>query len=93
VADPELIPACRTIMNEFYGNELPATSYILQPPSQGKLLAIEAIGVGRGKTEVQIERFSDQFVRVTHNALSWVADVCRPELLVEIEGMAFSRRK
>jgi len=72
VADPELIPACRTIINEFYGNELPATSYILQPPCQGKLLAIEAIGVGRGKAEVQIERFSDQFVRVTHNALSWV---------------------
>jgi enamine deaminase RidA (YjgF/YER057c/UK114 family) len=72
VAQPELIPACRTIINEFYGNELPATSYVLQPPCQGKLLAIEAIGVGRGKAEVQIERFSDQLVRVTHNALSWV---------------------
>ena len=72
VADPELIPACRTIINEFYGNELPATSYILQPPCQGKLLAIEAIGLGWGKAEVRIERFSDQIVRVTHNALSWV---------------------
>ncbi|MGD0042916.1 MAG: hypothetical protein ABSE84_21350 [Isosphaeraceae bacterium] len=75
VADPALIPACRTIINEFYGNELPATSYVIQPPCQGKLLAIEAIeaiGVGRGKAEVHIERFSDQFVRVTHNALSWV---------------------
>ena len=47
-------------------------SYVIQPPCQGKLLAIEAIGVGRGKAEVHIERFSDQFVRVTHNALSWV---------------------
>ena len=69
---PELIPACRGIINEFYGDELPATSYVIQPPCQGKLLAIEAIGVGRGKAEVRIERFSDQLVRVTHNALSWV---------------------
>ncbi len=72
VADPELIPTCREIITEFYGDELPATSYIIQPPCQGKLLAIEAIGVGRGKAEVHIERFSDQLVRVTHNALSWV---------------------
>jgi hypothetical protein len=28
--------------------------------------------VGWGKAEVRIERFSDQIVRVTHNALSWV---------------------
>ena len=72
VADPVLIPACRTIINELSGNELPATSYVIQPPCQEKLLAIKAIGVGRGKAEVQIERFSDQLVRVTHNALSWV---------------------
>ena len=72
VANPELIPTCREIITEFYGDELPATSYVIQPPCQGKLLAIEAIGVGRGKAEVHIERFSDQLVRVTHNALSWV---------------------
>ncbi len=72
VANPELIPTCRAMIAEFYGDELPATSYIIQPPCQGKLLAIEAIGVGRGKAEVHIERFSDQLVRVTHNALSWV---------------------
>ncbi len=72
VARPELIPACQKIIKEFYGDELPATSYVLQPPCQGKLLAIEALGVGQGKGEVQIERFGDQVVRVTHSALSWV---------------------
>ncbi len=72
VADPELIPSCRAIIREFYGEDLPATSFVIQPPCQGKLLAIEAIGVGRGKADVRIERFSDQLVRVTHNALSWV---------------------
>lgn len=72
VADPELIPSCRAIIREFYGEDLPATSFVIQPPCQGKLLAIEAIGVGRGKADVRIERFSDQLVRVTHNVLSWV---------------------
>jgi enamine deaminase RidA (YjgF/YER057c/UK114 family) len=72
VARPELIPACQNIIKDFYGHELPATSYVLQPPCQGKLLAIEALGVGQGKGEVQIERLSDQAVRVSHSALSWV---------------------
>ena len=72
VARPELIPACQKIIKDFYGGELPATSYVLQPPCQGKLLAIEALGVGQGRGEVRIERLSDQVVRVTHSALSWV---------------------
>jgi len=72
VARPELIPACRRIIKEFYGDEQPATSYVLQPPCQGKLLAIEALGVGQGKGEVQIDRLGDHVVRVSHSALSWV---------------------
>jgi enamine deaminase RidA (YjgF/YER057c/UK114 family) len=72
VARPDLIPTCRKIIQEFYGEELPATSYVLQPPCEGKLVSIEALGVGRGKGEVQIERASEHAVRVTHSALSWV---------------------
>ena len=72
VADVGLIPACRKIIHRFYGSELPATTYIPQPPCEGKLLAIEALGVGQGKGEVLIERFSEQLVRVTHNGMSWV---------------------
>ena len=72
VADTALIPACREIIHRFYGSELPATTYIPQPPCEGKLLAIEALGVGQGKGEVVIERFSEQLVRVTHNGMSWV---------------------
>ena len=68
----DLIPACQKIIKDFYGEELPATSYVIQPPCQGKLLAIEAMGIGQGKGEVQIERFNEHVVRVTHNALSWV---------------------
>src|SRR5208337_5111297 len=57
LTEPSQIDECRQIIRDFYGADLPATSYVPQPPCNGKLLAIEAIGVGRGKAEVQIERF------------------------------------
>ncbi len=63
---------CRQIMREFYGEELPATTYVPQHPCEGKLLAIEALGVGRGFGEVQIERRSEQMVITRHNGISWV---------------------
>lgn len=72
VPDVALIDECRQIIREFYGSELPATSYIPQPPCDGKLLAIEALGVGRGMGEVQIERVSEQLVITRHNDITWV---------------------
>ncbi|HEY9174381.1 MAG TPA: RidA family protein [Verrucomicrobiae bacterium] len=62
---------CRRIMREFYGRELPATSYIPQPPCAGKLLAIEAMGVGQGQGEVRIERVSEQVVLSRHHGITW----------------------
>lgn len=72
VHDVGLVDECRQIMRDFYGKELPATSYIPQPPCEGKLLAIEAMGVGRGRGEVQIERISEQLVIARHNGIAWV---------------------
>ncbi len=72
VADAGYIDPCRQIIRDFYGSELPATSYILQPPCGGKLLAIEALGVGRGRGEVEIQRVSEQLVIARHNGIAWV---------------------
>ena len=72
VADFGRIDECRQIIREFYGDELPVTSYIPQPPCQGKLLAIEALGVGRGRGEVEIQRYSEQLVVARHNNIAWV---------------------
>jgi enamine deaminase RidA (YjgF/YER057c/UK114 family) len=51
---------------------LPATSYIPQPPCGGKLLAIEALGVGQGRGEVQIQRINEELVVARHNGIAWV---------------------
>ncbi len=66
------IPVCREIINNFYGQEIPATTYIPQSPCAGKHLAIEALGVGRGKDEVRIERHSQSLVVTSHDNVSWI---------------------
>jgi enamine deaminase RidA (YjgF/YER057c/UK114 family) len=72
VADVDQIDECRKIMRSFYGSEMPATSYIPQSPCEGKLLAIEALGVGQGRGDVDIQRIDDQLVIVRHNGIAWV---------------------
>ena len=72
LADMAHLGRCRQIMRDFYGPELPATSYIPQPPCGGKLLAIEALGVGQGRGEVEIQRVSEELVIARHNGIAWV---------------------
>lgn len=64
--------ACRKIMRDFYGDELPATTYIPQSPCNGKLLSIEAFGVSQGPGEVKVERFSERVVTATHDGITWI---------------------
>lgn len=72
LSDARQTECCRQIMKEFYGAELPATTYVPQHPCQGKLLSIEALGVGRGFGEVQIERRSERLVITRHHGISWI---------------------
>ncbi|MHB1035407.1 MAG: dioxygenase [Pirellulales bacterium] len=72
LADAGLAEPCRRIIHDFYGPHLPATSYIPQPPCDGKLISIEALGVGQGENEVHIQRAGEQLVIASHNGISWV---------------------
>ncbi len=72
IDDAEKIPVCREIINKFYGDQIPATTYIPQSPCAGKHLAIEALGVGRGKDDVRIERHSESLVVTSHDNVSWI---------------------
>lgn len=69
--DAEQINTCRRIMRDFYGDELPATTYVPQSPCEGKLLAIEACGVGRRPGEAEIERFGQRLVVARHDDITW----------------------
>jgi enamine deaminase RidA (YjgF/YER057c/UK114 family) len=72
LADMGHVDRCQRLMCDFYGPDMPATCYIPQPPCDGKLLAIEALGVGQGRGEVQIQRISEELVVARHNGLAWV---------------------
>lgn len=72
------IDSCRGIIKNFYGENLPATAYIPQAPCEGKLLEIEALGVGRQRDGVELTRICERMVVVKHDGIQWVhlAQVC-----------------
>ena len=78
LAEPSQIDECRQIVRDFYGADLPATSYVAQPPCGGKLLSIEAHGVRRGRSEVEIQRVSEQLVVLRHDGMTWA--YCTPSV-------------
>jgi len=84
LADKTRTDECREIMRAFYRDELPATTYVPQHPCEGKLLSIEALGVGQRPGEVQIERRSEQLVIARHSDVAWVhAAQITPETAAE----------
>jgi enamine deaminase RidA (YjgF/YER057c/UK114 family) len=68
VADAAFVTPARQMMHAFYGDDLPATTYIRQRPCDGKLLAVEAMGVGQ---DVRIDRINEHLVVAAHNDISW----------------------
>jgi len=78
LAEPAQIDECRQIIRNHYGVLLPATSYVAQPPCDGKRLSIEAHGIGGGKSKVEIERVSEQLVVLRHDGMTW--SYCTPQV-------------
>jgi enamine deaminase RidA (YjgF/YER057c/UK114 family) len=80
---------CRRMMREYYGDELPATSYIPQPPCAGGCLAIEAWVVGPSEDAIEYDRLSENLVLARHRGTTWayLADV-RPEIAA---GLIYDR--
>ncbi len=72
VADESLIEPCRRLIHEFYGEDLPATTYVPQRPAGGQLVALQAWGVGQGEPRVVIQRLSEQLVTVSCDGVRWV---------------------
>jgi enamine deaminase RidA (YjgF/YER057c/UK114 family) len=71
LADIGQLDACRRLVREFYGPNMPATSYIPQRPCNGQMLAIECVGLGRDRNDVVIQRVNEQLVIVRHDRVAW----------------------
>jgi enamine deaminase RidA (YjgF/YER057c/UK114 family) len=67
----EEMDECRQVITEFYGADMPATTYVAQPLCGGKMLAIEALGVCQSTGDVKIERHSENLVVTRCNGVAW----------------------
>jgi enamine deaminase RidA (YjgF/YER057c/UK114 family) len=72
VREADDMETCRRTIEEFYADQLPATTYIHQPPCGSNRLAIEAMGVDCGSADVQVRRISDRTVITQHDGMVWV---------------------
>ena len=84
LAEPALVAPCRRWLRGHYGAEMPAVSFIPQPPCDGSLVGIEAMAVRPEPGKVSIERLNEHLVVVRHNNLAWVfADQAVPRTSAE----------
>lgn len=61
---------CDRLLRAFYGEKLPITNYVLQPPCCGAALAIEAWAIGGAG--VQVEHFGPGVLSVSYDGVRWL---------------------
>jgi enamine deaminase RidA (YjgF/YER057c/UK114 family) len=86
---------CERAFAAFYGNGLPVTNFVLQPPCCGAALSVEAWAIG-GK-DVRVEHFGPQALAVSYDSVRWVycagitsdasAHGVYPQTLAALEGL------
>jgi len=68
---PEDESRFKRILAACYGKDQPLTSYVLQPPCNGALLAVEAWAIG-GKS-VRVKRYGAHAIAVSYDGVRWVS--------------------
>jgi enamine deaminase RidA (YjgF/YER057c/UK114 family) len=71
LADMADLPACRAVVDAFYGADRPATTYIPQRLLGGPLVGIEAWAMSSREGGVAVSRDGDT-TRVRHDGLEWI---------------------
>jgi enamine deaminase RidA (YjgF/YER057c/UK114 family) len=61
---------CEAVFRVHYGDQMPVTNFVIQPPCCGAALALEAWAVGGDA--VRIERFGPQALAVACDGVRWV---------------------
>lgn len=63
-------PECERLLAAQFGDRMPVTSFVLQPPCAGAALALEAWAIGG--PDVRMERFGPQTLAVSYDSVRWV---------------------
>lgn len=66
----ENVPKARRMFEAYYGDHLPLTCFVVQPPCDGRGIAIEAWAIST--TKVDVRYHSPQLVTVSHDGLRWI---------------------
>lgn len=61
---------CRTLFQAYFGQRVPATNFVVQPPCGGQALAIEAWALGGEAADVQFP--APDVVSIAYDGLRWV---------------------
>jgi enamine deaminase RidA (YjgF/YER057c/UK114 family) len=70
VRDRADVPVARQILEACYGGQMPVTLFVVQPPCEGRGLAIEAWAVNTNAA--QVEYHSEDLVTVSYDGLRWI---------------------
>jgi enamine deaminase RidA (YjgF/YER057c/UK114 family) len=72
LADPGRTATCRQVVRGLLSKNVPATSYVPQPPCEEALVAVEVLALGQGREKVRIERVSDQLLLTHQDGRTWI---------------------
>lgn len=70
VDDAANVPAARRLFEAYYGEAMPLTLFVVQPPCDGRGLAIEAWAISTNTA--QVEYWGPHLVTVSHDGLKWI---------------------
>lgn len=70
LADAADLGAAQKLFEAYYGERMPVTNYVIQPPCDGRGLAIEAWAVGTSHAKLKFDGAG--LVTVAYDGLSWV---------------------
>ncbi len=66
----EDVPAAELLFEACYGEKMPLTLFVVQPPCEGRGIAIEAWAVGT--THAKVEYHNEHLVTVDYDGLRWI---------------------
>lgn len=70
VDDAANVPAAQHLFEAYYGEKMPLTLYVVQPPCDGRALAIEAWAIST--TTAEVVYCGPHLVTVSHDGIRWI---------------------
>jgi enamine deaminase RidA (YjgF/YER057c/UK114 family) len=70
VADAADVPAAQRLFEAYFGDEMPMTLFVVQPPCGGAGLAVEAWAIST--STVKVGYYGPHLVTVEHDGLRWI---------------------